>query len=101
MRRDCKKGDWVQISQIVLKSGERAPQLPEDTQKVPFSLLVKGFLTTDAKIGDIVTITTVLGRAMSGKLVAVNPDYEHSFGPPPKGFMNIGDKLRELLGYGS
>ena len=27
-----KKGDWVQIENIVLPAGQRAPQVPEDTQ---------------------------------------------------------------------
>lgn len=100
MSWECKKDDWVQISQIILKPGERAPQVPEDTQKVPLILMVKGFLTSDANIGDTVTVTTVLGRTMSGKLVAVNPGYTHSFGPPPEGFTRIGSNLRELLGHG-
>ena len=94
---DSKKGDWVQISRVLLKPRERAPQLPEDTQKYPLNMLAKGFLTSDANIGDTVTITTVLGRSMSGKLVAVNPSYTHSFGCPPEGFMKIGNNLKELL----
>jgi hypothetical protein len=93
---DSKKGDWVQISRVILEPKERASQLPEDTKKVPLTLLVKGFLNTDANIGDTVTITTVVGRTENGKLVAVNPGYNHSFGPPPKGFMGIGNKLKEL-----
>lgn len=28
----AKKGDWVQIEEIVLPAGHRAPQVPEDTQ---------------------------------------------------------------------
>lgn len=100
MNWDGKKGNWVQVSQIILKPGERSPQVPEDTQKVPLTLLVKGFLNNDANIGDTVTITTVLGRVMSGKLVAINPSYTHTFGPPPEGFVRIGNKLRELLGHG-
>jgi hypothetical protein len=93
---DSKKGDWVQISRVILEPKERASQLPEDTKKVPLTLLVKGFLNTDANIGDTVTITTVVGRTENGKLVAVNPGYNHSFGPPPKGLMGIGNKLKEL-----
>ncbi|HBG38663.1 MAG TPA: 2-amino-4-ketopentanoate thiolase, partial [Clostridiaceae bacterium] len=29
-----KKGEWVQIHDIVLKPEERSPHLPEDTKKV-------------------------------------------------------------------
>ncbi len=100
MSWDSKKGDWVLISRTILKPGERAPQLPEDTKEVPLNLLVKGFLTSEANIGDTVTINTVLGRTMSGKLLAINPSYTHSFGPPPEGFMGIGNKLKGLVDYG-
>ena len=41
------KGAWVEIEQIVLKPEERAPSLPEDTQKVPYVLHVSGFLVDD------------------------------------------------------
>lgn len=96
-RNNAKKGDWVQIFQVVLEPSQRAPNLPEDTSKVPLTLLVKGFLMDDANLGDMVTITTVIGRTISGKLVAVDPSYNHSFGAPPKGFMNISSKLKEIL----
>ena len=96
MNCDAKKGDWVQIAQVVLEPGQRAPQVPEDTSKVPLTLLVKGFLIKDANLGDDVTITTVIDRTMQGKLVAVNPRYDHSFGAPPPGFMSIGKKIRKL-----
>ena len=97
MSWDTKKGDWVQIFQVVLEPSQRAPQVPEDTRKVPLTLRVKGFITDNANLGDTVTITTVIGRTISGKLEAVNPSYSHSFGVPPRGFMNIGSKLRRLL----
>ena len=95
---EAKKGDWVQISQVLLEPGKRAPQVPEDTQQCPLNMLVKGFLTGDADIGDSVTVTTVLGRTISGKLVAVNPGYTHSFGCPPEMFMEIGTGFKELMG---
>jgi len=97
MNSDAKKGDWVQIKQIILEPGQRAPQVPEDTSQVPLIRLVKGYLMADANRGDTVTITTVIGRSMSGELVAVNPEYNHSFGPPPTGFTSIGSHLRRIL----
>jgi len=97
MRYDAKSGDWVQIFQVVLEPGQRAPKIPEDTSKVPLTRLVKGFLTGDANLGDTVTVTTLIGRTISGKLVAINPGYNHSFGEPPEGFMNISSKLRKVL----
>ena len=97
MNRDAKKNEWVQISQVVLEPSQRAPQVPEDTSKVPLTLLVKGFLTHDANLGDTAIITTVIGRTISGTLVAINPSYNHSFGPPPPEFMSIGSELRGML----
>ena len=32
---DAKRGDWVRIHNVVLEAGERAPNLPEETQKYP------------------------------------------------------------------
>jgi len=96
-RNNAKKGDWAQIFQVVLKPSQRAPQLPDDTAKVPLTCLVKGFLTDDADLGDMVTITTAIGRTISGKLVAINPSYNHSFGAPLPGFMRIGSEVRRIL----
>jgi hypothetical protein len=31
----AKKGDWVMIYNIVLEPKDRAPQIPEETKKVP------------------------------------------------------------------
>jgi len=92
-----KKGDWVQIRQTVLEPSQRSPHIPDDTSKVPFVLLVKGFLTTDAHLGDKVTISTVIGREIAGELVAVNPSYNHSFGVSPPELMSIGSELRRML----
>lgn len=95
---NVKKGEWVQIYSIVLKPEERAPQLPEDTKKVPLELRVKGFLLEDARIGDEVTIETVIGRRVSGKLEKVNPRYEHDFGNPIPELLRIGIEAKNLLG---
>jgi len=42
----AKKGDWVQIQVTILHPEERAPQVPEDTKKVPLEMRVKGFYKT-------------------------------------------------------
>ena len=36
-----KKGDWVQIENIMLPAGQRAPQVPADTQACDLKLWVK------------------------------------------------------------
>ncbi|MEW6227600.1 MAG: 2-amino-4-oxopentanoate thiolase subunit OrtA [Bacillota bacterium] len=91
-------GDYVQIHSVILRPGERAPQVPEDTQKVPLELRIKGFLDHDARLGDEVTITTVLGRKVAGRLVAVNPAYPHNFGRPVPELLHVGEESWRLLG---
>ena len=45
------KGDWVRVHSVVLTKELRAPQVPDDTGKVPLEMWVKGRLTCDAEIG--------------------------------------------------
>ncbi|MFN3329232.1 MAG: 2-amino-4-oxopentanoate thiolase subunit OrtA [Fervidobacterium sp.] len=94
----AKKGDWVQIEKVILSPQERAPQVPEDTKSVPLSMRVKGFLLDEsAKIGNNVRIKTLTGRVVEGKLVAINPKYEHDFGEPVPELLTIGMELRDIL----
>ena len=93
----AKKGDWVQIHQIVLKPGERAPQIPEDTKKVPLELWVKGYALADAEVGEEVEIETVTGRKIAGKIVAVNPSYTHSFGNFIPELLRVDKCVKNLL----
>jgi hypothetical protein len=95
----AKKGDWVQIHQIVLNPEERAPQVPEDTKEVPLELWVKGFALHDANIGEAVEIKTVTGRKVVGELLALNPKYIHSFGEFVPELLKIDAQLKEIL-YG-
>lgn len=98
MSTSVKKGDWVQIHEIVLTPEERTGKLPEDTKKVPLELWVKGFINHDAAIGDTVEITTLTGRIVSGELVGVNVKYDYSFGDEyvPE-LLKIGIQLRGIL----
>ena len=50
---DAKINDWVIIHNIVLTPEERAAQVPEDTKKVSLEMWVKGFIQSDASIGDL------------------------------------------------
>jgi len=97
----AKRGDWVQIHTIIIQPGERSARIPEDTQKVPFEMRVKGFLLdNEADIGQDVSIRTLIGRTHSGKLVAINPRYSHTFGDPIPELLSIGVELREFLAEG-
>ena len=93
----AKKGDWVQISRIVLPPGKRAPQVPEETQRVPLKEMVKGFLLNDAEKGDEVRIRTVIGREIVGKLKIKNPVYPHNFGEPVPELLLIGQELWKII----
>jgi hypothetical protein len=44
-----------------------------------------------------VHITTLIGRPMIGRLIAVNPEYGHSFARAVPELLTIGAELRDLL----
>ena len=90
-------GTWVEIHCTVLAAGERAPQVPEDTQAVPLEMRVRGFLTEPCAIGEEAEIETPTGRRLRGKLVEVNPAYTHGFGPPIPELSRIGSEVRAIL----
>lgn len=92
-----KKGEWVRIYKVVLQASERAPQVPEDTKKVPLELWVKGFLQRDAEIGDEVEIETVTGRKEEGKLIEVNPYYTHDYGKFISELLAIDRQTRDIV----
>ncbi|MCG8569546.1 MAG: 2-amino-4-ketopentanoate thiolase [Spirochaetes bacterium] len=91
------KGDWVKIYRIVLDSRERAPQVPEDTKKVPLEMWISGFLTHDANLEDKVEIKTLSGRLVKGKMIEIAPTYSHSFGHHVPEITQIGKQLRSIL----
>ena len=94
-----KKGDWVIIQSTVLTKEERMPQVPADTRQVPLESWVKGYLQEDAEIGSDARVQTISGRTAIGKLVEVNPTYQHSFGNFIPEILEIDRRLHEAL-YG-
>lgn len=92
-----KKGSWVRIYDVVLESNQRSPNLPEDTKKVPLEMWNKGFLESDAKMGDHVKVKTLTNRYVEGQLIEVNPAYNHSFGKFIPEILPIGKQLKEIL----
>jgi len=97
MTAHAKQGDWVMVHSVILKPGERAHQVPEDTRGLPLEMFSKGFLVSDACLGDETQVRTVTGRIEQGTLVEINPGYVHGFGEPVKELMTIGLELRKLL----
>jgi len=95
---DAKKGDWVRIHGVVLEAGKRAPNIPEDTQKVPLELWNKGFLLNEvANVGEKVEVETYIGRKIEGFLLEVNPYYGHDYGKCVPELSYIGRQVRGLL----
>lgn len=95
--RVIKKGTWVLIHRNVLEPEERAPQVPDDTKKVPLELWVKGFLQEDAKIGDEVTVETRTKRIEKGRLLEANPYYKHDFGKFVPELITISEQVRDIV----
>jgi hypothetical protein len=94
------EGSWVEIHQVVLPAGQRASQVPEDTQGVDLEMLAKGFLVATSGLGEEVEIQTPAGRRLRGALVRVNPPYSHGFGPPIPELSVIGGEVRAMLRTG-
>jgi hypothetical protein len=97
MAEQIPEGTWVEIYRIVLPQGERATQVPEETQRVPLEMRVKGFLVDPACLGHEVEIVTPVGRHLSGTLSDINPPYTHSFGPPIPELTPVGSEVRAIL----
>lgn len=93
----ARKGDWVEVRRIVLDAGQRSVNIPPDTAKVPYAALIKGLLLEDAKVGDAVTIETIIGRRLTGILMEVNPPYGHDFGRSVPELLNVGKELQAIL----
>ena len=94
---EVKAGSWVEIYSVILEPGQRAPQVPEDTAKVPLELKLKGFLVDDADIGDEVEIESIIGRKYTGKLIDADPSYDHSYGRPIPELLKVGRELKEII----
>lgn len=91
------KGTWVLIHRVILEPSERAPQVPEDTRKVPLEMWIKGYLNEDAEIGDKVEVKTRTGRSETGTLLEAGPHYKHDFGAYVPELQMINDQVRDIL----
>lgn len=91
------KDTWVEIRCTVLDPGQRAPQVPADTQGVPLEMRAKGFLVAPARLGDEAEIVTAAGRRLRGVLSEINPAYQHGFGAPIPELSAIGREVRAML----
>ena len=101
MTQKALKGQWVKIHKIILDASQRAPNVPEDTKKVPLEMWLNGFLNQEeATLGEEIEIKTVIGRTMKGTLVAIDPVYDHSFGRQIPELISVGPEVREFIDKG-
>jgi hypothetical protein len=91
------KGTWVEVHRVLLHPEERMNRLPEDSKSVPYEMRARGFLLEEALLNEEVNIKTLSGRVISGRLIQIEPCYEHSYGPPVYELMNIGEEEKRLL----
>ena len=90
------KGDWVEISQVVLEPGERAPNLPPDTAAAPYTLRARGLAMSEGETGSEISITTFAGRTLTGKLEEVNPEFSLSYGESVPELVRIRFELKGM-----
>jgi hypothetical protein len=94
----AKKGDWVRIHNIVLRSEQRTGKLPDDTRASDLQMWTKGFLQEDsAEIGDEVEVETVVGRIEKGTLIDDFPYYDHSYGKFVPELIEVDKVLRKEM----
>lgn len=91
------QGTWVEIHAVVLPADERAPQVPDDTARVPLEMRAKGFLVEAAATGEQAEVLTASGRRLRGTITAENPPYDHGFGAPIPELLEIGREVRAIL----
>lgn len=96
----AKRGDWVEVSAVLLKPAGRAPNLPADTAKVPLVMRVRGVALRAAKVGATVAVKTQAGRVIRGKLLAVNPRFDHDFGKCVPELIEVRRRLKNLMSGG-
>ena len=91
------EGTWVELQQVVLEAGNRAPNVPDDTARVDFVARIRGFLLTDAPMGGEAIVRTLAGRQVKGRITALNPRNPADFGNPVPELLRLGEAARDAL----
>lgn len=92
-----KKGTWVEIEETVLISEERSQNIPDETKKTPLKCWIRGNCLSDCEVNDEVEVETNIGRIVKGKVVEVEPGYNHSFGKYVQELGFIGKQAKEII----
>jgi hypothetical protein len=93
----CQVGDWVEVERVLLEPADRSPNLPPETAEKQLVVWYKGFATSEAVLGDELTVETMTGREVTGRFSALNPGYFHTFGAPIPELSTVGRDLRRRL----
>jgi len=93
----CTVDQWVEVERVLLTPDERSKALPADTAAQPLMVWVKGFALAEADLGDELSVETMTGRIATGRLSAINPGYNHTFGEPIPELTHVGRDLRMTL----
>lgn len=93
----CVTGEWVEVERVLLEPADRSSALPPETAAQPLVMWVKGFARDGAGLGEEVTVETMTGRLVTGRLTDVNPGYTHTFGRPAPELTHVGRDLRARL----
>lgn len=91
------KGQFVEISWVALEPAGRAEHIPESTKKVPLVTRAKGFALENSSGDTEISIVTLAGRVLRGKVCDSAPRYSHDFGKPQPELLRIGPALRKEL----
>ena len=93
----AREGDWVEVECKLLDPADRSKNLPPETAEKPLMMWIKGFAQGAAGMGEELTVETMTGRTVTGRLSAINPGYFHTFGRPVPELASVGRDLRTRL----
>jgi len=96
-RTRCTAGEWVEVERVLLDPADRSAALPPETAERPMLVWVSGFANAEGEMGDEVTVETMTGRLVTGRLSAINPGFFHTFGSPIPELVGVGRDLRARL----
>lgn len=87
----------MEISWVALEPEGRSENIPESTKLVPLTARVKGFAVEATENAEYISIMTLSGRVLQGKVCDYAPRHTHDFGKPQPELQRIGPALRKEL----
>jgi 2-amino-4-ketopentanoate thiolase alpha subunit len=84
---------WVEVEWTALAPEDRREGIPGDTAATPLRVRARG-MASAARPGTDATVTTVIGREVTGLVREIEPGYHHSFGRPLPSWLEMRDAIR-------